>query len=279
MIYFIQEEDTKNVKIGYTKDIESRFKGIQACNSSELHLMGVVQGDITAERRLHKKFDKHRIRNEWFKFSDDLKEYIKDKTKHTQYSKDIPLFENEEDTEHLKKAKSGRIILKDLGTIGIENVRRDLKKYFNDLELKCTIERHGHNKCYTNCKIKCVSTTVSPVNFERVQNTLRKYVFMDGDNFLLTDFQRKYGVLSYIEFLWANDSISFNSSWEGCNRKLNGNHVIKGKHGLYYCVFEYDEPDSNERRNMFCGCIRTKEQGELLLKKLPKCMFFNGNIV
>ena len=66
MIYFIQNLENKNVKIGYTKNIANRMKNLQTANSEKLRLVFWMEGDKNFEKKLHDLFIKDRIQGEWF---------------------------------------------------------------------------------------------------------------------------------------------------------------------------------------------------------------------
>lgn len=75
MIYFIQARPSRAIKIGYTtKDITGRLSALQTGNHERLTLLAAVPGDLTAEKRLHRKFADLRLRpdGEWFRESFEL---------------------------------------------------------------------------------------------------------------------------------------------------------------------------------------------------------------
>lgn len=55
-------------KIGVTKDIERRIKTLQTGNAHEIKLEYIEERNqpYKIERYLHRVFDKHRIKGEWF---------------------------------------------------------------------------------------------------------------------------------------------------------------------------------------------------------------------
>jgi len=68
-VYFIQEEESKNIKIGYSYDMEARLAKLQTANSQ---LLRIVKHETCIfpnikEKELHKKYAKYHIRGEWFK--------------------------------------------------------------------------------------------------------------------------------------------------------------------------------------------------------------------
>src|SRR5438552_3907269 len=87
MIYFIQGEITKLIKIGYTKsrkELWGRFYIMQIGSPDKLNVLGVIVGGTRRkEKELHKRFEHLNIRGEWFKPSKLLLGYIKDISKET----------------------------------------------------------------------------------------------------------------------------------------------------------------------------------------------------
>lgn len=71
-VYLIKNEQTQNVKIGYSANPKRRLKDLQTSTDCELKLIACIKGDIALEQALHQKFKDFHIRNEWFKFSDSI---------------------------------------------------------------------------------------------------------------------------------------------------------------------------------------------------------------
>mgnify|MGYP006935516554 CR=1 len=74
MVYLLQNTETKNLKIGYCShnNSKSRAKACQTYSENEIVCLYDVPGDISLERYFHEKFKNLRIRNEWFKFSEEI---------------------------------------------------------------------------------------------------------------------------------------------------------------------------------------------------------------
>ena len=74
-VYFIQEEESGNIKIGFSeKHPKGRLKDFQTGNSNKLILLGYIEGTYEDESNLHREFHEERLRNEneWFKKLDRL---------------------------------------------------------------------------------------------------------------------------------------------------------------------------------------------------------------
>ena len=69
-IYFIQAED-REIKIGFTLNVERRIQRMQMDCPLKLYLIGVLKGDRYSEARIHDMFKEYRKMGEWFypKFS------------------------------------------------------------------------------------------------------------------------------------------------------------------------------------------------------------------
>jgi hypothetical protein len=68
-VYFIQEEDTENIKIGWCWNLRKRLHDLQVCNS---RLLTVIKYELTQfpynrEQYLHGMYIDYHIRGEWYK--------------------------------------------------------------------------------------------------------------------------------------------------------------------------------------------------------------------
>ena len=78
-VYFIQEEGTDHIKIGFSeKHPEGRLKDFQTGNSNKLNLLGYIEGTYKDESNLHYEFSEERGSGEWFESSPRMKERIKE---------------------------------------------------------------------------------------------------------------------------------------------------------------------------------------------------------
>ena len=84
MIYFVQSSCSERfIKIGYLGDKDTpnnRFSVLQANNPHALHVLGIMNGDIEAERHLHSRFLYARYRAEWFWPDSQLLDFISNNT-------------------------------------------------------------------------------------------------------------------------------------------------------------------------------------------------------
>ncbi len=79
MIYFIQGEITRRIKIGFTKGfIEARLNALQIGSPDKLNIVAAQLGNEKDEHQLHIKFDQHRSHGEWFFECDEVFDYIEE---------------------------------------------------------------------------------------------------------------------------------------------------------------------------------------------------------
>lgn len=73
MIYFVRQDRTDLVKIGYTySDPSRRLSDLQTGQADPLRLMGLADGDEVTERNWHARFASSRVRGEWFRLTPPL---------------------------------------------------------------------------------------------------------------------------------------------------------------------------------------------------------------
>lgn len=82
MIYFIQEEDSCYIKIGYAESSPfNRLDELQTGNHRSLKIIGLIPGNKEKEQSWHKCYEKYRVRNnggtEWFELPKNMINSIK----------------------------------------------------------------------------------------------------------------------------------------------------------------------------------------------------------
>ena len=76
MIYFVKAE-SGHIKIGYSfKKTLKRLREIQTCNPFEMTVLKEIPGDKAMEKDIQSKFEKHRVRSEWFLADKDILDFI-----------------------------------------------------------------------------------------------------------------------------------------------------------------------------------------------------------
>jgi hypothetical protein len=65
-VYFIKEERSGLIKIGYSENPQKRLKALQTGQAKDLEIIMTVKGGAELESVLHKAFDFFRVRGEWF---------------------------------------------------------------------------------------------------------------------------------------------------------------------------------------------------------------------
>ena len=75
-IYFIHAIGTDRIKIGWAATLGIRFEVLSCSSPYPLEVLATIPGSREDEVELHRKFANLRVHNEWFLFSDDIKEFI-----------------------------------------------------------------------------------------------------------------------------------------------------------------------------------------------------------
>lgn len=73
-VYFLASGE--RVKIGVTTNVNNRVRAISSMSPDRLEIAFIIPGDRTSEKLLHGLFAPDRLHGEWFKFSDDIREFI-----------------------------------------------------------------------------------------------------------------------------------------------------------------------------------------------------------
>lgn len=76
VVYFVQRGEGGPVKIGTTRDVDSRLSALQTASSEPLILLGTMSGSRALEADLHRAFEPHRLHGEWFKPDLSLLEHV-----------------------------------------------------------------------------------------------------------------------------------------------------------------------------------------------------------
>ena len=79
LIYFIQQGNNGNIKIGYSKNPKKRLIQLQTATISKLYIIGKISGNRQNEKEIHQYLFKHRLRGEWFKPVKEVLNIIKKK--------------------------------------------------------------------------------------------------------------------------------------------------------------------------------------------------------
>lgn len=67
MIYFVECQTTRLVKVGYCRsNLDDRLKKMRCDSATLLDLVSLIDGDVFAEKALHRRFSADRHHGEWF---------------------------------------------------------------------------------------------------------------------------------------------------------------------------------------------------------------------
>ena len=69
-VYFIQDEHTLRVKIGFSQDPLQRLRQLQTGNGHRLAIVRVLDGRVGQEKALHRRYEAFRRQGEWFALPD-----------------------------------------------------------------------------------------------------------------------------------------------------------------------------------------------------------------
>jgi hypothetical protein len=76
MIYFIRSYN-QFIKIGCSSEPDSRCKNLQTGSPIKLKVKAILSGDYKTEKGLHELFAHLRHNGEWFRYTDELKWFIR----------------------------------------------------------------------------------------------------------------------------------------------------------------------------------------------------------
>jgi hypothetical protein len=77
-VYFILAMKCNLIKIGSTADLPRRLYEMSTSNPDELKILGVMPGDYTTERTLHRTFKKFRMKGEWFAADQFILDFVEE---------------------------------------------------------------------------------------------------------------------------------------------------------------------------------------------------------
>lgn len=76
MIYFVRSY-SQFIKIGTSTNVETRLKGLQTGSPIKFKIQAILDGDFKTESGLHEMFKHIRYNGEWFRYTDELKWFIR----------------------------------------------------------------------------------------------------------------------------------------------------------------------------------------------------------
>ena len=75
-VYFIQMGPNGPIKIGSAVNVKRRLSVLQVGNPEPLRVIATLFGNVGFEKRLHRQFQIDKIREEWFRPSSTILNYI-----------------------------------------------------------------------------------------------------------------------------------------------------------------------------------------------------------
>lgn len=186
-VYFIQQETTNYVKIGFTKeDPIKRLSTLKTSSPFDLKIIGLIETDncVKKESDLHNIYKEKRVKGEWFLLSDEEIQFIKLKYNadcSSEFYKYCDLIEN-----HFKNEQKAIDFIKSVYQnleIKKENISIEeklIKKYF--------ISSTNNDNFYTSSEIlKCLKEN------EKINLSLRKIGLILRKNYMRTKKNNVYG--------------------------------------------------------------------------------------
>lgn len=76
IIYFVHAVDVGLIKIGFTRDLNTRLRDLRVTSPAALTLVAYELGAPDRERELHRAFAGDRVRGEWFRLTDRIRAEI-----------------------------------------------------------------------------------------------------------------------------------------------------------------------------------------------------------
>jgi T5orf172 domain len=77
MIYFLQALGSRFVKIGHARCVRSRLEHLQIASPREIVILGVIAGSSAKEKELHARFAHLRVRGEWFRYTREIRDFLR----------------------------------------------------------------------------------------------------------------------------------------------------------------------------------------------------------
>jgi hypothetical protein len=76
-LYLIYDTFNHSIKIGKSLNPLKRLETFQISNPNKLILLAIFEKEGKNEKKYHKIFEKHKIKNEWFKACDEIFDFFK----------------------------------------------------------------------------------------------------------------------------------------------------------------------------------------------------------
>jgi hypothetical protein len=80
-VYFIQQLESRAIKIGWTVNFRNRLRALRAMNGGSISVLLVTNGNRETELELHQRWQGYRLHGEWFKPNREILGYIQQRVK------------------------------------------------------------------------------------------------------------------------------------------------------------------------------------------------------
>lgn len=76
-VYFIQDEKSGHIRIGYSRSISGRVRQHRHANSNPIRLVGALAGaSLKTESFLHERFRRHVLHHSWYQATDEIMRFL-----------------------------------------------------------------------------------------------------------------------------------------------------------------------------------------------------------
>lgn len=76
LVYFALDEEGGRIKIGCSSDYVRRIQRVAREAGCRLEPVGILSGSRLTEARIHERFSHLRLHGEWFRFSQEIYDFI-----------------------------------------------------------------------------------------------------------------------------------------------------------------------------------------------------------
>jgi hypothetical protein len=83
-VYFAQDEFRREIKIGFSTQVQYRLNLLGYAGFTRVTLLGWVPGGPKVEREMHAKFAQFALGGEWFEPAPELLAFIEESTRHDE---------------------------------------------------------------------------------------------------------------------------------------------------------------------------------------------------
>lgn len=129
MIYFVRAGSY--VKIGYAIDPRKRIPELAVGNPVDLVVLGVMPGEASDERILHRKFSEHRVRGEWFYLRSEIARFVEKNCRPLVFEKRTAQDARKSESREARSGAIVRSLAEDIRSGRATGSQREMARTFN----------------------------------------------------------------------------------------------------------------------------------------------------